>query len=106
MSLPLAPWTITSDSPRQPWLSTWTALEGGSFLCAALPNLAEPNEREQRVTSAAGVVHARLFEVRATLQPQAGFTLQWISPAATTGLTVRLPAGEAAVFRLVRERPR
>lgn len=102
----LAPFGVRTPLTRMPWLRTWSALDGGSFLCAALPNLAESDEREQRVESQGGAQHTRLFETRAKLAPDPGFVLQWIEPADATGLELTLRAGEAAVFRLVREKPR
>jgi len=103
---PLAPFAVRSPLTRMPWLRTWIELEGGSYLCAALPNLSESHEREQRVTLQGGVQHTRLFETRAKLAPEPGFALQWLEPSDASGLELELRAGEPAVFRLVREKAR
>jgi hypothetical protein len=68
--------------------------------------LAEAHEREDWVELPDGQKHTRLFAIRATLALDEGLTVQWIVPQGATGFDVLLPAGEAAVFRLVREKAR
>jgi hypothetical protein len=102
----LAPFRMRAAQSDTPWLCTWVELDGQSYVCAALPNLAEAHEREDWVELPDGQKHTRLFAIRATLALDEGLTVQWIVPQGATGFDVLLPAGEAAVFRLVREKAR
>ncbi|HUR29459.1 MAG TPA: hypothetical protein VM509_14815 [Planctomycetota bacterium] len=95
----VAPWGVSSER-RMPWLSTWTTLSDGSVLGATMPNLAEAAERD--ALAGPDAKEPRLAALAARITPQPGFALEWLNPREAVGATCRLPAGEAAVFRLVK----
>ncbi|HTF87871.1 MAG TPA: hypothetical protein VK843_05635 [Planctomycetota bacterium] len=99
---PGAAWRVVADGLPVPWLSTWCELADGNLLCASLPNLAEGKER-QEVIESGGSSHPRLFQISARLEVGAEREVQWLNPPDARGLECKLPAGEAAVFRLVRK---
>ncbi len=93
LSLEQAPWRLLGDDASAlPWLSTWAADGHGGMVGATLPNLS-------------GRLAGRASrDVELEIEPPEGFALRWIHPSAAAGSEGRtvLPAGDAAVFRLVR----
>jgi len=88
LSIECAPWRMADEpSNRANWLATWSADERGGWTCATLPQLA-----------------GELVPRRISIEAPDGYSVEWIHPAPRSpASTTLLPAGDAAVFRLVRE---
>lgn len=101
----LAPWRIHCDDAAMPWLCTWSVDSDGVWSCAALPNLQEPSERAAPRAPADEKQTRRLSELVVSIDPPNGAQLEWIHPSepdpSLPSRARRLPAGDAAVFRLV-----
>ncbi|MCZ6598693.1 MAG: hypothetical protein O7B99_13725, partial [Planctomycetota bacterium] len=86
-----APWELAGEATTLPWLSTWSRdAKGTGWVCATIPNLVSKEER-----------NAHLRELVLEIAPPAGMDLVWVHPPADEDGPRTLPAGDAAVFRLV-----
>lgn len=85
--VPASPFEARDPDGLWNWIHTWTR-EGNGYLCAALPKPGAHSELPGRVAVGAFAEHLRV---------------EWIHPKPGEDGVVRLPAGDAAVFKL---RPR
>jgi hypothetical protein len=91
----LAPFELGESLREWRWIRTWVR-DGSGWLCAALPRpLAPPQYESNKTPSFPTAIH---------LAPRENVTVQWIHPRPEVDGRVLLPAGDAAVFRLVPRR--